>query len=211
MLIRTATVIALFIWTLSFAAVAQRKPTEGLKTILETHRTVAILPFTYVYDKSRLPMGMNVEFLIKMEKDEGYRAQRDLYERMLKKRIRYYVDVQDIQVTNAMLAKAGVDYASLHTMDRAAFSDLLGVDGVITGHVDNTFNPNATWGGAMNPNAPTKTSVTVDLYDTHGHGSLWKLKAVHTRPQHGYTSGLDKKFVDKILSKIPYAKMPKQR
>lgn len=204
--------IALFVciaWLLPTRLLAQREYTaSALETILNTHRTVAILPFSYLFDKTALPTGMNVDFLIKMERDEGYRAQRDLYERMLKKQLRYYVDVQDIQVTNSMLAKAGIDYYDLETINRSELYNALGVDAVICGRVDNVFKMTYGYGYMAPSSMPgTSTSVTIDLCDTHGAGVIWKLKSTQYRTAASYTSGLDKKFVDKILLKLPYKRL----
>src|SRR5688572_15263973 len=157
-----------------------------MDSLISAHRKVAILPCVYLFDKSKLPEGINVDFLKKMEIDEGYRVQRDIYERVLIKKPKYTVEIQDIHETNARLADAGVDYYALETIDYRELQHVLDVDAVLCGRVENDFDRKTGYtytgsgihgGGIATTMVGTKMTVNIDLYDTRNAKLLWKMKA----------------------------------
>ncbi len=104
-------------------------------SVAGTHKTVAILPAQVAINLRPNEMRRTTpEMLEKNENATGFAMQERLYGWFLLRsdRYKYTVRFQDVSETNAMLEKAGIDYASVARKSKSELAKLLGVDAVIS-------------------------------------------------------------------------------
>ena len=97
--------------------------------LASTHKIIAIIP-----PKVSIAARKNVDAaaLIEQQKTESINFQREMYSWMLKRKMQgnIFVDIQDVETTNAKLAAAGFQDGKLLTP--TDLSKILNVDGVLT-------------------------------------------------------------------------------
>lgn len=94
-------------------------------------KLVAILPFDVSINLKKLPKGVTYEQIQDEEKNEGYNLQASSYSRFLKKSENFTVQFQDIDKTNSILAKNGIQYNNMREISKDSLANLLQVDAVI--------------------------------------------------------------------------------
>ena len=99
------------------------------------HEVLAIVPFLTNLD---LKDEVSANELIAFEEKEGYAVQNALetYFSKRKKKKKFSVDFQNIKNTNAILAQNNIDYSNLDVYTTKQLSEILGVDGIISGTID---------------------------------------------------------------------------
>jgi len=124
--------VALLATTLSSAVFAQKQIFEApnLKTVLKTHKMVAILPLRVTISYKKLPKSYNAADNDVQQKQEGVNMQSGMYTYLLRKASDYYVSFQDVQRTNVLLKQAGV-YDKLESLTADSIARILKVDAVI--------------------------------------------------------------------------------
>ncbi|MEX0273544.1 MAG: hypothetical protein AB3N16_04120 [Flavobacteriaceae bacterium] len=97
------------------------------------HKVLAILPFITHLDLK----NVNRDELTRLQEKEGYAVQDALetYFSKRKKRKKFSVDFQNTKNTNAILAKHNITYANMDVYTVKELSELLGVDGIISGNL----------------------------------------------------------------------------
>lgn len=110
-------------------------------------KVLAILPFSVSIDTKRLPKGTSIETLKESEQKSGYEMQSACYTWLLQRSDRYTVSFQDVDRTNALLKKAGIEYDDISLKDKGELCKLLGVNGVISGK--GNFSKPMSEGGAI--------------------------------------------------------------
>jgi hypothetical protein len=97
--------------------------------VASTHKIIAIIP-----PKVSIAARKKVDAaaLIEQQKTESINFQREMYSWMLKRKMQgnIFVDIQDVETTNAKLAAAGFQDGNLLTP--ADLSKILNVDGILT-------------------------------------------------------------------------------
>lgn len=199
----------------SVLAGAQVYTNPQFSQLTSEHKTVAILPFKVVIDTKRLK-GTTIEAIEKMQLDEATEFQHQIYSRLLQKSQEegYRVSFQDVDQTNALLARAGItlDSLALHTKDEIAKA--LGVDAVISGTV-NQSQPTSQ-GMALAQTlliGAHGSTARVDIHMTIHNGAdgalLWSYD--HTDSGGGFTGSMSnsveamtKSLFKKIAGKFPY-------
>jgi hypothetical protein len=108
---------------------------EKFDEYTQDHEVLAILPF---FSHLELKSKPTPEERQELAKKEGYAVQNALetYFNKRKKRKKFSVTFQNIDKTNALLAKAGIAYGDLDVHTPKELSKLLGVDGIISGNLD---------------------------------------------------------------------------
>lgn len=103
--------------------------------LTETHEVLAIIPFLTHLD---LKKDISKEELKGREEKEGYAVQNALetYFSQRKKRKKFSVDFQNIKNTNALLTRNHIDYTNIDVHTIKELSEILGVDGIISGNLD---------------------------------------------------------------------------
>jgi hypothetical protein len=108
---------------------------EKFDELSEDHKILAIIPFFTNLD---LKEDFSQEDLKKLEEREGIAVQNALetYFGRGKKRKKFSVDFQNTKNTNAILAKNNITYANIDTYTIKELSELLSVDGIVSGNLD---------------------------------------------------------------------------
>jgi len=98
-------------------------------TLARSEQVIAIVPPKVAIEARRKIDGTA---LIEQQKTESMNFQREMYSWMLKRKMQgtIYVDIQDVETTNAKLANAGFYDGKLLTPSDMCY--ILGVDGIIT-------------------------------------------------------------------------------
>lgn len=105
---------------------------SDIKEKIARQKIVAILPFptTIIYKKQ--PKNFSAEANQAQELKMAKNIQSSMYTFLLRKQERYSVKFQDIDKTNILLKKAGIE-DNLDSMTKDEIAKILGVDAVISG------------------------------------------------------------------------------
>jgi hypothetical protein len=103
--------------------------TSDARYLASTHKIIAIIPPKVSIAARR---KVDADALIEQQKTESINFQREMYSWMLKRKMQgtIFVDIQDVETTNAKLAAAGFQDAGLLTP--TDLSRVLNVDGILT-------------------------------------------------------------------------------
>ena len=122
-------IVLLIITTLFLQSCAKVFYSQDARYLANSHKIIAIVP-----PKVSIAAKKKVDAaaLIEQQKTESISFQREMYSWMLKRKMqgKIFVDIQDVETTNAKLAAAGFQDAGLLTP--ADLSRVLNVDGVLT-------------------------------------------------------------------------------
>jgi hypothetical protein len=165
--------------TLSISACATVYTASDFSDAQQRHQTVAILPFAVSVNLRELPEGLTEADLAVQERDEAYEFQRQIYSQFLQRysRDQYTIQFQDIDETNILLERSGVDYATITSQTKRELAEMLGVDSVISGSIARS-QPMKT-GGAIAATiflgfgATNQVNVTMTIHDGANGGLLW--------------------------------------
>lgn len=120
-----------------FLSNAQTNIYESRKfdALTEDHELLAIVPFLTHLD---LENEISKKELRAREEKEGYAVQNALetYFSQRRKRKKFSVEFQNIKNTNALLAQNNIDYDNIDIHTVKELSEILGVDGIISGNLD---------------------------------------------------------------------------
>ena len=118
--------------TAQFEGAKQVYEAPNLTAIVNTHKTVAILPFEAKITYRKQPKNFNLEANQEQERTMSRNIQSSMYTFLLRKRDNYIVTFQDVEKTNTLLKKAGMlDKLDEFTKDEIAKA--LNVDAVLGG------------------------------------------------------------------------------
>jgi hypothetical protein len=124
------TLSILFFYATSFGQAKQIFEAPNLKTILKTHKDVAILPLRVTISFKKLPKNYDGANNAAQEKAEGLNLQQGMYTYLLRKSSDFFVNFQDVQRTDILLKQAGV-YDKLDAVTADSLCKILKVDAVI--------------------------------------------------------------------------------
>ncbi len=108
----------------------QEYQSPELSNLVQTAKTVAILPFKANVKYKRMPKGASVESLKEEEDKLSTSLQDGMLTYLLRKSENYTVKFQDVSRTNALLKKAGI-YNDLDVVLPDSLCKILNVDAVI--------------------------------------------------------------------------------
>ena len=146
-----------------------------------------------------------------MVEKTGYDIQDKMYSWFLRRsgKLEYTVNFQDVNKTNSLLKKAGINYSDLATKDRAELAQLLGVDAVIQNRskMEKPMSEGAAiavgllvgaWGNT------NKVETTINIHDGKNGNLLWK----YDYEASGSVGSSTTKLVDALMrnasKKFPY-------
>src|SRR5437867_4699167 len=114
-------------------AAAQKYLNPQFAELTKDHKTIAILPFKVTIDKNKLPKNVTLEMVAASEKEESVEFQKQLYARFLQRaqEDQYRVGFQDVDQTNALLARSGISLDSLSLRTKDEIAKALGVDALV--------------------------------------------------------------------------------
>lgn len=171
-------------------------------------KTLAILPFDVTIDMRRLPKGVTAESIKQSEQKTGYDIQNSAYSWFLKRQKDYTVSFQDVDKTNSLLRKAGIEYAGVATQDKDELCRLLGVDGVVSGKAfmakpmsDGAAVAIGVLFGAWGTTNNVNTSLT--LHDKRGE-LMWKYDFTASGSVGSSSSNLTNALMRNASRKFPF-------
>ena len=127
----------LSIFFISLFGYSQKQIFESpqLSTAIKQHKIVAILPFTVKITYKKQPKNFDAEANRQQEITMSKSIQSSMYTFLLRKMDKYSVTFQDVDKTNILLKKAGVE-DKLDELTKDEIAKILGVDAVISGEFE---------------------------------------------------------------------------
>ncbi len=202
-----------FLFFLSFLGYSQSKQifeSPQLRTIVNQHKLVAILPYKVSITYKKQPKNFNADANRDQEKSMSNSIQSSMYTFLLRKRENYSVSFQDVDKTNILLKKAGIlDKLDEFTKDEIA--KVLGVDSVIGG----TFETEQTKSeagaiasailfGGFGGKTGTGT-LTMTLNNGTDGELLWRFFKTMDQGLASSTDDLVESMMRKVSRNFPYA------
>jgi hypothetical protein len=198
-------VIFLIVTTIFFQSCAKVFYAPDARYLAGTQKIIAIVP-----PKVSIAARKKVDAaaLIEQQKTESINFQREMYSWMLKRKMQgtIFVDIQDVETTNALLSEAGFQDAGLLTP--ADLSRVLRVDGILTSNF--SFSKPLSEGAAIALAvlagwwAPTNEAVvSLSIHDSGTEKMIWNY-------DHKLSSSLSSpaRLVDEMMReasrKMPY-------
>jgi hypothetical protein len=196
--------------SLSFGACATIYQPPRFNEMRQRHHLVALLPFDVSISTTRLPKDVTAEMLKKAEQDEGYTTQSLFYSRFLKNSTDFAVAFQDVDRTNAILAKNSIGYEQLRTSLKEDLAKMLGVDAVISGKIqrEKPMSEGAAialglligfWGST------NKVNIDLTIHDGRTGELFWKYTHQISGSVGSSSEQLVKAFTRKIARNFPYS------
>ncbi|HEX8038885.1 MAG TPA: hypothetical protein VF490_07025 [Chryseosolibacter sp.] len=180
--------------------------------LAKDHRTVAILPFKTIMKLRPKQMAeMTPEQLAQLQKDEGLAVQSALQTYFLKRQQQHNLKVsfQDLNTTNALLAKHNLDPSRLDPYTPKELAAMLEVDAVITG-ILSTEKPmsegaSAALGILVGFYGPTNSGkCTININDGATGELLWKYEKTLSRSLGSDTNTVINTMMRKASRQLPY-------
>lgn len=180
----------------------------------DDHRVLAILPFLTNLDLKNMA---NEDDLKSLEEKEGYAVQDALetYFSKRKKKKKFPVNFQNIKDTKAILAQNDIDYSNIDVFTTKQLSEILGVDGIISGTLDlnvllskgvstdfsitDYFSGNANYG-----------RIGVKISDGDTGKLLWKYEKEINKKTGKNTTDLIDRMMKLAIRKFPYERERKK-
>jgi hypothetical protein len=192
---------------------AQRYKNPRFAELTATHRTLAILPFRVSIDPNRLPKNMTAEMIQNEQKAEGLDFQKQLYARFLTRSESsgYFITFQDVYLTNALLAKAGINYDNMAEHTMTEITQLLGVNAIVSGTIERS-QPMSTGAaiatgvllGPLFMGNTHRVDISISVHNGADGALLWSYD--HT-DKGGFTDsaeGMAKSLLKKVAGQFPY-------
>lgn len=178
------------------------------KTRASSHHIIAIAPPKVSIAARK---KVDAEAIKEQQKTESVNFQQEMYSWLLKRKMqnRIFVEIQDVETTNAKLKKAG--YFDENPMSPYEICEALGVDGVITSNYSLTKPMSegsavalgllvGVWGSTNN------TTVTLEIHDKETKKLLWN----YNHKVSGNVGSTPAQLVDNLMrnasKKMPYSK-----
>ncbi|THD66529.1 hypothetical protein E7Z59_12090 [Robertkochia marina] len=203
--------VCMLVTTLVFAQKSVYQ-SDSFENLSKDHKVLAILPFAVRLDLES--QGEVSESQLKdLEKQEGYAVQSALESYFLKrdKRKDYRVEFQNVKNTNALLLKAGINLENIDVKTTQELSEILGVDGVITGDVslnalisegvDDSFSFIDYISGKSDYGR-----IAIKLSDGATGKLLWRFEQTIDRKSGKNTNAIIEKMMRTSTRKFPYDK-----
>lgn len=207
-------VLALAISTTTFSQFEGSKQvfsSPKLKSEVQKHKTVAILPFNATISYKKMPKDFNLEANKSEEQKLAVNMQQGMFTYLLKKMNDYSVSFQDVEKTNALLKSKGM-YDRINEMPQDSLCKALGVDAVIKasyayertgsegGAIAKTILLGAGWG-------KTGTgALTMQIYNGSDGELLWRFYKEMQEDVLGSANQLMDRMMRKVARNFPYEK-----
>jgi hypothetical protein len=181
--------------------------------VTNSHKTVAILPFSVSIDSKNQSKEFTLEMARKSEKDESYLFQQQIYSQFLKQQSKgkYTVEFQDVEYTNARLSQAGITYDNMNASTKQDISKKLGVDAVISGTIKRSKPMSSgsaiaigvlfgAWGNT------NRVDISMGLHNGNDSSLLWKYDHQASGSIGSSSEALAKDLMKGISKDFPYKK-----
>jgi hypothetical protein len=185
------------------------------RELSKDHKVLAVMPF-----KAMLSLRPNevakqggAEGVHQLELREGLSVQSALQSYFLKQKADkdIAIDVQDIAKTNALLAKSNITADKLATMTMEELSQLLGVDGIVSGTFESSqpFSNGAAIAMTMVvgfSGATNTGKLNINIHDGKTSDLLWKYDKTLSRGLGSDTGSIITVIMRKASRQFPYSK-----
>jgi len=180
--------------------------------LTKDHKILAILPFKAIVKLRPKEMEkMTEEQFEDLEENEGLAVQSALHSYFLKRKSKHDFEVsfQDINTTNALLAKNGINNANIDHYTPQELAKMLEVDGIISGTLS-TSKPmsegaSAALGVLVGVYGPTNSGkCTININDMKSGELLWKYEKTLSRSLGSDTNTVINTIMRKASRKLPY-------
>lgn len=174
-----------------------------------SHKQIAILPIESVIKYNKLPEDVSVDQIHEMENEMKYIFQEQLYVRFLKKSSEYRVNFQDIDETNTIFEKHGINANNISEYTKEELATVLNVDAIISGKILTT-KPMTTGaaiavGVVFGVWGPTnQADVTLSVHDGKDSQLMWKYNHTYSGSLGSTPENLTKALMKSIARKFPY-------
>jgi len=126
---------AISFFLLSTSCSPKRYITQDYHKHAKSHRVIAVLPYANYYT-GRIPKELSADDLIALQEEESILFQRSLYFQLLEESRDHEkndinVSIEDINITNSKIEKAGFAIQDTWTMDPTELAAILDVDAVV--------------------------------------------------------------------------------
>lgn len=208
-------IMMLFGLSQSFAQNREIYTNPDFTTVAKDHKELAILPFKAIIKLRPKQMEkFTPEEFQKLQEDEGKGVQSALQSYFLKRKGQkgFTVSFQDINKTNALLAKNNISAENIDQYTAEELAKLLQVDGIVSGTL-NTEKP-------MSEGASLALGLLVGYYGTTNSGKctinindgatgalLWKYEKTLSRSLGSDTNTMIDAMMRKASRKFPYAEI----
>ncbi len=181
-----------------------------LRSEIQTHKTVAILPFTTTISYRRVPKNFNEEANKADQATMSGNLQQGLYTYLLRKAAEYSVTFQDVERTNALLKQKGV-YERLNEMSQDSICKVLGVDAVVkcsfayekTGSEGGAIVKGVLFGSSF---AKTGSgSLTMQVYNGKDGDLLWRFYKEMNEDITSSANEVMERMMRKVARNFPYS------
>lgn len=183
----------------------------NLKEKIKEQKTVAIIPFDVKITYRKQPKNFNLEANREQEKAMSSNIQSSMYTFLLRKRDNYTVTFQDVEKTNILLKKAGMN-DKLDEFTRDEIAKALGVDAVIGGkfEVEQTKSEagalvSAIAFGGFGGKTGTGT-LTMTISDGNSGDTIWRFFKTMDDNVMSSTDDLVERMMRKVSRNFPYEK-----
>ncbi|QPH38066.1 hypothetical protein [Pedobacter endophyticus] len=203
--------LMLVVTALAIHVKGQKQIFEGpsLKNEIPKHKIVAILPFSAKITYKKLPKGYDAAANKEQEDAMSKSIQSSMYTYLLRKSDNYSVKLQDIDKTNILLKKAGID-GKLDETTKDEIAKILGVDALISG----TYNTESTKSEAgaiatsiIGLGGKTGTGKLTMLINNGSDGEmLWRFTKTMDDGISTSTDELVEQMMRKVSRNFPYSK-----
>ena len=195
--------------TAQFEGAKQVYEAPNLTAIVNTHKTVAILPFEAKITYRKQPKNFNLEANQEQERTMSRNIQSSMYTFLLRKRDNYIVTFQDVEKTNTLLKKAGMlDKLDEFTKDEIAKA--LNVDAVLGGSFETEQTKSeagaiasAVLFGGFGGKTGTGT-LTLVVNDASDGELLWRFFKTMDDSIMSSTDDLIERMMRKVSRNFPY-------
>jgi hypothetical protein len=182
----------------------------NLKAILQTQKTVAILPLKVTISFKRMPKNYDAASNEMQEKEEGGNMQQGMYTYLLRKSKDFTVSFQEVQRTNILLKQAGV-FDKLETITPDSICKILKVDGLI--QASYAYEKTGSEGVAVAMTllvgfSPPVASgaLTMQIYNGPDGIMLWRFYKEMNEGAFTSADALMERMMKKVARNFPYEK-----
>lgn len=209
---RTPLFVLMITTVIGYAQTREIYVHPDFNTLAKDHKTIAILPFKVIMKLRPKQMEqMTPEQLAQLQKDEGLAVQSALQTYFLKRRQQheFAVSFQDLQTTNANLAKLNLAAEDLEKHSPKELAEMLDVDAIITGFLS-TDKPmsegaSAALGVIVGFYGPTNSGkCTININDRATGELLWKYEKTLSRNLGSDTNTVINTMMRKASRQLPY-------
>jgi len=169
----------IFAVCLFFQGCAQIYKNPDFDNITKDHKRVAIVPFKVSI--SQPPKDFTAEMVKDAEKNEGYMMQRQIYGKFLGRQSKgeYTIEFQDVDETNALLAKDSITYGNLEKYTKTELGRVLNVDAVLSASIIRTHPMSSAASIALGVifgvfGSTNRVDINVTIHEVQGNKLLWQ-------------------------------------